>query len=293
MMQSAAAAYIRQVCSLGLGPKAIMPELFRAIHDLIPSHLNVFLGADRNGELADIYSEYPDFLRLGALFIAEFADGAAGLPSFADSLRTRPHVEANEAVFPGPEFFASDYYNLIFRPQGIHFPLQAAVSDRSGRALGALLIYRGPNDPRYSLEEMRLMASFLPHVAHGMQSRPDLSVASVESEDRGLLIVQPPATVLHVSAQARNLAHFALDRIPDVSGERAVDAALAPMLQRLCANLKDTFTGVPAPPPTISLRSPWGLFMLRAYWLESLQPQENGLVGVTIERYEPLPLQLL
>ena len=137
------------------------------------------------------------------------------------------------------------------------------------------------------------MASFLPHVAHGMQSRPDLSAASVESEDRGLLIVQPPATVLHVSAQARNLAHFALDRIPDVSGERAVDAALAPMLQRLCANLKDTFTGVPTAPPTVSLKSPWGLFTLRAYWLESLQPQENGLVGVTIERYEPLPLRLL
>lgn len=216
-----------------------------------------------------------------------------GFPASRKACARGPTSKANETVFPGPEFFASDYYNLIFRPQGVHFPLLAAVGDGDGQALGALSIYRGPNEPRYSAEETRLMASLLPHVAHGMQSRPDLSVASAESEDRGLLVVQPPANVLHASSQARNLVHFALDRIPDMSGERDVDAALAPMLQQLCTSLRDTFTGVPTAPPAISLRSAWGLFILRAYWLESLQPQENGLVGVTIERYEPLQLQLL
>lgn len=293
MKQSAAAAYIRQLCSLGLGGKAIMPELFRALHDAIPSHLNVFFYADRDGELADIYSEYPKFIELNVQFLSEFVDGADGIPSFAECMRTRFGVEANETVFPGAEFFRSDYYNLIFRPQGIHIPLQAAVRDRSGRALGAMLVYRAPDDPHYSPEEMRLMASFLPHIAHGMRSRPSLSDVTAESEDRGLLVVQPPADVLYASPQARSLAHFALNRTPDGQGERGLDGALLPVLSRLSANLRDAFTGRVALPPTASLQSPWGLFTLRAYWLESLQPHENGLVGVTIERHEPMSLRLL
>lgn len=293
MKQSAAAAYIRQLCSLGLGGKAIMPELFRALHDAIPSHLNVFFYADRDGELTDIYSEYPKFVELNVQFLSEFVDGADGIPSFAECMRTRFGVEANETVFPGEEFFRSDYYNQIFRPQGIHIPLQAAVRDRSGRALGAMLVYRAPGDPRYSPEEMRLMASFLPHIAHGLQPRPDLSDATSESEDRGLLIVKPPSQVLHVTQQARALVHFALDRRPDATGEHGVDGVFLPVLTRLCCNLRDTFAGGTSPPPTISLTSPWGLFILRAYWLESLRPQEGGLVGVTIERHEPLSLRLL
>ena len=57
-------------------------------------------------------------------------------------------VEADETVFAGAGVVRSDYYNLIFRPQGIHIPLQsAAVRDRSGQALGAMLIYRGQRDP--------------------------------------------------------------------------------------------------------------------------------------------------
>ena len=141
MKHSAAAAYIRQICALGLGGKAIMPELFRAFHDVIPSHLNVFFWADRAGELADIYSEYPKFLELGALFISEFVNGRDGIPSFAECMRTRFTTEANETVFP-EGFFRSDYYNLVFCRQGIHLPLQAAVRDRGGRALGGMLVYR-------------------------------------------------------------------------------------------------------------------------------------------------------
>lgn len=140
MKQSAAAAYIRQVCSLGLGGNTVMPELIRAFHDAIPSHLNVFFWADRDGELADIYSEYPQFLELGALFLREYVNGVDGTPGFAECVGTKVGVEANEAVYPGPEFFRSDFYNLIFRQQGIHIPSQSAVRDRSGRALGAMLI---------------------------------------------------------------------------------------------------------------------------------------------------------
>jgi DNA-binding CsgD family transcriptional regulator len=292
-MKQAAAAYVRQLCALGLGGKAMMPELLRAFHEVIPSHLNVFFYADRNGELADIYSEYPKFLELSVLFLSNYVRGQEGIPSFAECMHTRFGVEANEGVFPGEQFFHSDYYDAIFRPQGIHLPLQSAVRDRGGRALGAMLVYRGPREHHYTDEEMRLMASFLPYIAHGMQPRPNLLDGAAETGNRGLLIVHPPAHLVYASPLARNLAHFALDRTPDGTGERGVDERLAPVLSQLCDNLRDAFAGRASPPPAASLRSPWGLFVLHAYWLESLQAEEHGLVGVTIERHEPLSLHLL
>ena len=293
MKQAAAAAYVRQLSALGLGPKTFVPELLRAFHAVIPSHLNVFMFADRNGGLSDICSEYPKFLELSVAFLRDYVHGADGIPGFAECMHTKYGVEANEGVFPGEQFFRSDYYNTIFRPQGIHLPMQLAVRDRAGQSLGALLVYRGPEERSYSSQEMRLMATFLPHIAHGMQPRPSLIGGTSETEERGLLIVRPPAHLLYASPQARSLAHFALDRTPDGTGERGVDERLLPILTRLCGNLRDAFAGREASPPSASLKSAWGLFLLRAYWLESIEAQENGLVGVTIERHEPLSLHLL
>jgi DNA-binding CsgD family transcriptional regulator len=105
--------------------------------------------------------------------------------------------------------------------------------------------------------------------------------------------VRPPARLVYASPSARNLAHFALDRTPDGTGERGVDEPLAPVLRQLCDNLRNAFAGRAAPPAATNLRSVWGLFVLRAYWLESTEAEEHGLVGVTIERHEPLSLHLL
>ena len=182
MKQSAAATYVRQLCALGLGAKAVMPELLRALHEIIPSHLNVFFFADRNYNLADIYSEYPGFLELSVRFLRDYVGGGDGSPGFTECMRTRYGVEANEEVYPSADFFRTDFYDAIFRSQGIHLPLQAAVRDRSGHALGRHSRLSRTQRLRYSTQEMRLMAAFLPHIAHAMQPRPDLTGGVAETE---------------------------------------------------------------------------------------------------------------
>ena len=246
MKHSAAAAYIRQLCALGVGAKAVMPELLSVFHEVIPSHLNVFMYADHNGEFADICSEHPRFLELSVFFLRDYIHGADGTGG-----------ETGAGARWAPCSFVAD-------------PANCATT-----------------------QEMRLMATFLPHIAHAMQPPPNPAQGAAETENRGLLIMRPPAHLLYASPQARNLAHFALDRTPDGTGEPGVDERLLPILTRLCGNLRDAFTGREAPPPSVSLKSAWGLFLLRAYWLESLHAQEDGLVGITIERHEPLSLHLL
>jgi hypothetical protein len=77
-------------------------------------------------------------------------------------------------------------------------------------------------------------------------------------------------------ASARKLAHFALDRTPDGTGERGVDEPLVPVLRQLCDNLRNAFDGRAAAPAAANLRSVWGLFVLRAYWLESTEARSTG-----------------
>lgn len=264
MRHSLAVTYIRQLCALGLGGQLLMPELVRSLHYAVPSHLNVFLYAGQAGQLANIYSEFPGFIQLTKIFVENFIQGSEKIPSFSEC-----------------------------RPQKIHIPLHAAIRNRAGRALGAMLLYREPGACNFTSEEMGHMASFIPHIAHGLHSRPDLSGPAVESEDRGLLIIRPPSNVIFMSRQVHALAHFVLN-LPAVLGrDDGAHAALQPILARLRNNLRDVFIGRAAPPPTVSLQSPWGKFVLRAYWPESPHAEEAGLVGITIDRHEPLSLHLL
>ena len=75
-------------------------------------------------------------MNLTTTFLKYFVHGTARIPSFAECMRSKYGVGGNEGVFNGNEFFRTDYYNMIFRPQDIHIPLHAAIRDRGGRALG-------------------------------------------------------------------------------------------------------------------------------------------------------------
>lgn len=55
-------------------------------------------------------------------------------------------------------FFGSVLCNEIWRPQGFHTRLEAAVRGRQGRLIGSLVLYRGPGDPRFTRDDERRLA---------------------------------------------------------------------------------------------------------------------------------------
>ena len=55
-------------------------------------------------------------------------------------------------------FFGLALYNDIWRPQGFHARLEAAVRGRQGRLIGSLVQYRGPGDPRFTRDDERRLA---------------------------------------------------------------------------------------------------------------------------------------
>ena len=57
MKNAALLAHIRQLCGLGLGGRAIMPALLRAIRDLVPADCAEFFWIDGNGQMTNHYAE--------------------------------------------------------------------------------------------------------------------------------------------------------------------------------------------------------------------------------------------
>jgi DNA-binding CsgD family transcriptional regulator len=67
--------------------------------------------------------------------------------------------------------------------------------------------------------------------------------------------------------------------------------ALANLAKALAAA---TFDGLPRQPPIVRQRNAWGEFVLRAYFLDTMDSREpSRFIGITIQRREPASVGLL
>ena len=70
------------------------------------------------------------------------------------------------------------------------------------------------------------------------------------------------------------------------------DAAPA-ALKKITQYLHAIFSGNDAPPPVWHIENCWGRFVFRAFWLDAERGADPGLIGVTVQQQELLPLKLL
>jgi DNA-binding CsgD family transcriptional regulator len=118
----------------------------------------------------------------------------------------------------------------------------------------------------------------------------------VESEDRGLIIATPAGEIQHLSPQARRLTMLA--KHPELSTAAMSRGGHGPLLPpevtRLCQDLLQIFEDkAPSAAPVCHISNPWGAFTFRAYWLDhGDRPAASPLIGITVERLEPLALKL-
>jgi DNA-binding CsgD family transcriptional regulator len=118
----------------------------------------------------------------------------------------------------------------------------------------------------------------------------------VESDDRGLIIATPAGEIQHLSPQARRLMMLATH--PELStaalSRTGPGPLLPPEVVRLCQDLVQIFEDkAPAAAPVCQLTNPWGAFTFRAHWLDrGTEPSASPLIGITVDRLEPLALKL-
>jgi DNA-binding CsgD family transcriptional regulator len=292
---------LQALCGVGLHPEVLVPAFLEALHGLVPSSRNLFDWTDEQGRLVRYFIEGPIDAQIAQLYFDEFHNRreAEVMPAF-DSLRRTPAGVRSADELDHEGFFRSDLYNEIWRPQGLRTRLEAVVRSASGRLLGSLVLYRGPGERRFSLDDERHLAAVLPSFAAALEA-----AGPAVADDRHVPSPEPPETLLmsldgelcHASDGAIRLLLMAAGGASRDRLSRPLALLADPLLSMLLLRLRDRAAqwATPegraatalAPPPSIVHETPAGQFVARGELLRPAQASMAPLAQVTLRRLEP------
>jgi hypothetical protein len=204
-----AAARFRQLSCLGLDREAVIPELLKELHALIPSFSNSFHFADERGGLANIYFENTDLLQLWPLYqqqILERSEREVKGLAFSDGSREQIGVhEFNDVVREHREYFhRSDHFNLIVRPVGYDSNFLRLYFREKGRVLGGLTVWRSPSATDWAAEDKRKLAFLETFFVHALTATKVGGAPLVDGGENGLIVADAGGKPLHFSAEGRS-----------------------------------------------------------------------------------------
>ncbi|MBO0733626.1 MAG: hypothetical protein J2P49_04775 [Methylocapsa sp.] len=290
---------IRRLSCLGLGGQIAVPAILGELHRLIPSYSNQFFWAGPNHELANLYDEGDVILPVLPLYMDEFHNKREReiVFTFAETMQRsrRSHVmryREQTVKVEETRFEKHDFYNQVMRPTSIYDVLQLVVAEH-GRSIGLLHISRACRDPEFNERERQLLLCVAPYFAHA-QVAQNTDERMAGSEDRGLIIATREGKIEYLSPQAGRLLAMAQHPVLLSSGVSlpCPGAMLPPWTKRLCEDLFRIFEDkAPSEAPVCQLTNAWGAFTFRAYWLDGAARQSAALIGIAVERLEPLALK--
>ena len=265
-----------------------MPDVMRALQGFIPSAFNFFLWADENYQLSAAYWGDNAAPNLQALYLREYYNSKevdAFKVTFSQQMRNGRGWGNSEKL--GREFLSSEIFHNVIKPAGIRHSVEATIC-KDGKGLGSLILNRAAGEKPFSdAEEMRLH-SLIPYIAHGLRGTRDLRGDLTHSGESGMLIVNHQNNIVQCCPNGKRLMQLAAH--PETTQHTfSLDS---PRVKLLCANLRGILYGWCRPVPVFRQRNAWGEFLLSGYPL-SVHAQPDGLIGIVIERYEPLPLKLM
>lgn len=288
-------AALRALCQLGLHAEVLVPAVLEALHDVVPSHRNLFDWTDAQGRLVRYFIEGPIDAAVARLYFDEFHNRRETevMPAFHSLHRAPPGVRGADEL-DHPAFFQSALYNEIWRPQGFHTRLEAVVRGAGGRLIGSLVLYRAPGDPRFTRDEERRLAAVLPDFASAMESH-----GPAVADDRHVPSHQPPQTLLltldgrvcHASPGAHGMLLMAEGGASRDALSKPLDALAGRLLPMLMAKLRvharSPVLEGSAPPPSITHETPAGQFVASGTLMRAFQGDAAPLAQVTLRRLEP------
>jgi DNA-binding CsgD family transcriptional regulator len=297
MKQSSVRARIRQLCCLGLPGELLIASLLPTLRELVPSDSAAFFWVDSRGEMKNLYAERLLPPEVMSLYFERYYDGNEG--SFRKSFIARAQApDGVVATSADGELRKSGYYHEILRRLEAHHVLYGVVREQ-GSALGQLSLYRPPDAPAFGPRERNDLASVIRYIAHGV-AVGDAPVAGAgelafqDSEDEAMLVTDREGRLRHGSEKGRRLLLLATtSAINRASFKAAVNDRAAQLLRSLCAKLEAVTRGEDPTPPVVTLDTGWGRHVLRAYWLDDDPGAPDALVGVRIQRQEPMILRFV
>jgi DNA-binding NarL/FixJ family response regulator len=293
--QSAVRSRIRQLCCLGLPGELLIGSLLPALRELVPSDSAAFFWVDSRGDMRNLYAERLLPADVMSLYFERFYEGREA--SFRKAfLQRAAEPEGVVATSADGDLVKSEYYNEILRRLDAHHVLYGIVREQ-GAALGQLSLYRPPDAPAFASNERADLASVMRYVAHGIAgdgAREGEAHAFQDSDDEAMLVTDRRGAIRHASEKGRRLLLLATtSEINPASLRDAVNERAAAALKGLAARLDAVARGEESVPPSMVLDSKWGRHILRAYWLDDESSSEGALIGVRVQRQEPMILRFI
>ncbi len=271
-----------------------MPLLFDIIQELVPADYRIFIWADDNYEVANLYSpELPPLADVAVLYATEFVNKreCEVKPSFAHIMKTERGV-INWTKYENKKYFKSDFYNMLLKPLQARYVLGAVIADHR-HGLGDLIFLRRAGRKHFGPREEKNLTSLIAYIAHGLAEGYKSDISYVDSNRKGLIILNQQGEIQYLCAQARELLFWAKDpRFSQKALKWSSSVSLPDELLTIARNLICIYQGIDAPPPVLHCRNGWGLFTFRAYWLEGEKHDKQGLIGITVDMQEPQPVRL-
>ena len=299
MKNAALIAHIRQLCSLGLGGRAIMPALLRAVRDLVPADWAEFFWVDGDGEMSNHYAE--QILPADALqfYFRRASTGGGEHPLFA-AFRTRAVQEDPVTTLTVTDSFRrTELYRSVMQHSGAEHALYCVIRER-GRSLGQLSLYRSCENTPFTNSERTAIAGIAAYIARGLDETFGAGRSSgsdlgwQDTEHQAMLTLDRVGTVRHCSSAARRLLLYATLDSVNYATLGLQEGHICDLMRGLADQVvtmrcrEDSVKSQPS--ATITNR--WGRFVLRAYWLTDETGQPDALIGVQIRRQETTVLRL-
>lgn len=310
MKSAAQISYVRQLCFLGLGGQVIMPEILRALHALVPSTFNLFLWADANHQLSNMYSENSAMYLAQSRYLKDFYNSAevqAYKTTFSEAMRTGRGWRNTERL--GPEFLASDIYRHLLKPCDIRHCVEVTIWDHN-RGLGSIVLNRGHDQKPFREEEELRLRSLIPYLAHGLRGMRDLRGEATPSGESGTLIVDNQDRIVQFCPEGKRLLMLATHNkfsgasspFQDAAAIKRLRTNLAPGVHNEAPRVHNEAPKIHGEAPGLHReirsvpvqrhRNAWGEFVFRGYPL-STHLERGGSMAIVIERHEPAPITLI
>ncbi len=298
MKHSSVRARIRQLCCLRLPGELLIAALLPTLRELVPSDSAGFFWVDSRGEMRNLYAERLLPPEVMSLYFERYYDGQEA--SFRRAFLERAHApDGVVATSADGDLRRSEYYNEILKRLDAHHVLYGVVREQ-GAALGQLSLYRPADAPAFSPRERNDLASVMKYVAHGIAAGDAAAygganaISFQDSDDEAMLVTDRAGNIRHGSEKARRLLLLATtSQINPESLKAAVNERAQAALKALCARLDAVARGEESAPPVLSLDTKWGRHVLRAYWLDDDAEAPDALIGIHLQRQEPMILRFV
>jgi DNA-binding CsgD family transcriptional regulator len=228
---------LRTLCALGLPPKILIPAVLEALHGVIDSARNLFDWVGDDVALTDYYVEGAVDVPVAKHYFSDFYNQreALAMPAFASLGHTRETVRGAREL-DKPAFYQSDLYREIWLPQALHSRMEGIVRGSRGQLLGSLVLYRGPQQPLFSLADEATLAQLLPMIASALErnlkAEPTQTYAP-KARATETMLLDAQGHVLHLSAGAHGLLMLADEGL----NPRALNEPIDALAARQCAPL--------------------------------------------------------